>query len=116
MRISRTFHIDSAHLIPGHPRCGRLHGHTYRIELVLEGPVGEDGMVVDFGALKERVTPVLEPMDHAFLNDLLPVTTVEAIAQYLLDRLKGDIPHLHAVRVWEGVGKYAEASLRNGAS
>src|SRR5262245_10716261 len=51
MKIGILDHIDCAHFLPNHPKCGSLHGHTYRVELIVEGPV-RDGMVMDFADLK----------------------------------------------------------------
>ena len=58
MRLGITDHLDCAHLLPGHPKCGRLHGHTYRVEVVVDGET-RDGMVVDFADLKSQVRAVL---------------------------------------------------------
>ena len=47
MRLGVIDYIDSAHYLPGHGKCGRVHGHTYKIEVLVEGEVRENGMVID---------------------------------------------------------------------
>ena len=51
MRLGVTEYIDCAHFLPGHKKCGQLHGHTYRVEVVIEGEP-DRGMIVDFAELK----------------------------------------------------------------
>ena len=99
------------HRLPGHPRCGVPHGHTYSVEVQVEGPV-VDGMVVDFADLKRSLREVLDPLDHADLNAILEVPSCENICAEILSRLRarvGDGKRL-TVRVYEGQGKWAEAS------
>jgi 6-pyruvoyltetrahydropterin/6-carboxytetrahydropterin synthase len=108
MRVGRIFHIDSSHVLPGHPKCGVMHGHTYRFDIVLSGPEDAAGMVMDFGEMRDRVEAFLAHLDHAHLNEVLPVPTVENIARYVFAGLSKEIPQLSLVRVWEGDGKYAE--------
>lgn len=112
MRIARYFHFDAAHFIlddKGSP-CEEPHGHTYRLRVVIEGEVGEDGMVIDFRDIKKIVTAeVLEKLDHKNLNDMFDNPTTELVAQWIFNMLK---PHLEvvSVRLWEGEGKWAEVS------
>ncbi|MEM7244266.1 MAG: 6-carboxytetrahydropterin synthase [Acidobacteriota bacterium] len=109
MFIGREFHIDSAHQLPGHPRCGTLHGHTYRIAVELGGAQDERGMILDFADLRRETEAFLEHLDHVYLNDVLEKPpTVENIADYIFQGLKERLPGLTRVKVWEGHGKYAE--------
>lgn len=110
MRLGREFHIDSSHQLDGHPKCGRLHGHTYRIEVVLEGDEDERGMVLDFADFRKEVDAFLEHLDHAHLNEFIEVPTVENLARYVLRGLRGTLPQVVQVRVWEGLRKFAEYS------
>ena len=49
--VTRSFTFEAAHQLPWHPgKCRELHGHGYRLEVTVEGPVGDNGMV-------ERRTP-----------------------------------------------------------
>jgi 6-pyruvoyltetrahydropterin/6-carboxytetrahydropterin synthase len=109
MRLCREFFFDAAHYIPHYKgKCEQLHGHTYRLEVVIEGGVKKDGMVVDFVKLKEIVdTNVLEKLDHQSLNDLFENPTAEHILEWIAQQLKGLLP-LYSLRLWEGQGKWVE--------
>jgi len=56
--------FSASHMIPGHSKCGRLHGHSYNIKLVLHGEKGERGMVVDFLTVKQTLRAIAEEFDH----------------------------------------------------
>jgi 6-pyruvoyltetrahydropterin/6-carboxytetrahydropterin synthase len=94
-RISKTYHFEAAHQLPGHQgKCARLHGHSYQVTVTLEGPIrpvrspegelaSDGGMVEDFDLISRVVKPLIaEHCDHQFLNDSLPIprTTAELIA------------------------------------
>lgn len=107
MRLGVTDHIDCAHLLPGHLKCGQLHGHTYRIEVVVEGEA-RDGMVLDFADLKARVRAVLARYDHRHLNDFMDLPTVENICERLATEVAERVELPFSLRVYEGHGKWAE--------
>ncbi len=107
MEITREFSFDAAHLLPhlapGH-RCSSMHGHTFRMVVHLEGEVGErTGWVRDFGEVKEICKPVLDLLDHSFLNDIpgLENPTSENIAIWVWNRLKPQLPELSMVEISE---------------
>jgi queuosine biosynthesis protein QueD len=109
--IGRTFRFESAHFLPKVPeghRCRNLHGHNYRIEVVLTGPVDERGFVKDFGEIDADVTPLLKQVDHKLLNEVqgLDNPTAEIIARWFLERL----PAAARIRVYENDDCWAEAS------
>src|SRR5687767_7041396 len=55
-RVTRSFAFEAAHQLPWHPgKCKRLHGHNYRFEVTVEGPLDEHGVVVDFDDLHRIV-------------------------------------------------------------
>lgn len=114
MKICKIFTIDAAHFLPNHGgKCKNLHGHTYRIEIELEGQISnETGMIVDFGDLKEKVSPLLNRLDHKLLNDVISLPTAEYMCHYLLAHLeKTGIPaKVSRVRVWETPTSYAEVT------
>ena len=107
MRLGIAEFIDCAHFLPGHPKCGQLHGHTYKVEVVIEGEQ-KGGMVIDFNELKERTREVLRQYDHRHWNDVLEFPSVENICALLSRQLRERIPFPLTIRVWEGHGKWAE--------
>ena len=114
MRISQAFSFEAAHLLPnvaeGH-RCRRLHGHSYRVELRLAGPVDPvTGFVADFLAIEAAVRPLQERLDHNYLNDIegLENPTAENIAIWIWDRVKPALPQLESVKVFETPDCWAE--------
>ncbi len=107
MKLGITEYIDAAHHLPGHEKCGRLHGHTYQVDVTIEGdPQG--GMVLDFADMKRAVREVLTKYDHRDWNEVLEYPSVENICALLQEGLKEKLRFPFHVRVWEGHGKWAE--------
>jgi 6-pyruvoyltetrahydropterin/6-carboxytetrahydropterin synthase len=107
MRLGVIEHIDCAHFLPGHPKCGQLHGHTYKVELVIEGE-SSGGMVMDFADLRSQARGVLQEYDHRSWNDFLELPTVENICDLIARQLRDRLAFPFTLRVWEGHGKWAE--------
>jgi 6-pyruvoyltetrahydropterin/6-carboxytetrahydropterin synthase len=107
MRLGIAEFIDCAHFLPGHPKCGQLHGHTYKVEVTIEGEQ-TGGMVIDFNELKARTREVLQRYDHRNWNDVLEFPSVENICALLTQQLRERVPFPLTLRVWEGHGKWAE--------
>ena len=101
MRVTKRFRFEAAHHLPGYPgKCARPHGHGYRLEVTVEGPVGEDGLVMDFYDLKRVVEErVIARLDHRDLNDLLPLPSAEHVAAWIWNEL-ADLP-LAELRLYE---------------
>ena len=90
MLLRKEFKFEAAHnLVRYHGKCERLHGHTYRLAVLLEGTPDDEGMIMDFCELssivKERVIAVL---DHSYLNDTIPQPTAENIALWTWKRIE----------------------------
>ncbi len=107
MILIKEFEFDAAHnLIHYHGKCERLHGHTYKLVVKLEGEPDKEGMVYDFVELKRMVKErVVDKFDHAYINDIIPQPTAENIAIYiwkeLKDVLKRENSRLYEIEVWE---------------
>ena len=107
MEIFKSFTFEAAHRlpnVPAHHKCARLHGHSFQVTVHVEGPVGADsGWVMDFGELKDRCKPVIETLDHRYLNDIegLDNPTSEQIARWLWRRLATVLPALSKLTVRE---------------
>jgi len=111
MKLGLVTEFDAAHLLPGYQgKCSRLHGHTYQVEVVVEGDVGKDGFVMDFYILKKIIAKALADLDHSYLNDILPNPTAETIARWIADRLteelNGTAVRLVSLKLWEGKNKW----------
>ena len=107
MRLGITDNVDCAHFLPGHPKCGQLHGHTYQVDVSIEGDHG-GGMLLDFADLKKTVHEVLAEYDHKDWNAFLKYPTVENICSLLHGQLKTRLAFPFTIRVFEGHGKWAE--------
>jgi 6-pyruvoyltetrahydropterin/6-carboxytetrahydropterin synthase len=107
MKLGVIEYIDCAHFLPGHPKCGGLHGHTYKLEIVIDGEP-RNGMVLDFGDLKNTIRSVASEYDHRSWNDYLEYPSVENICELLRSRLGNRLAFPFTIRVWEGHGKWAE--------
>ena len=124
--IRKELKFEAAHVLSGSYSkcCQQVHGHSYRVEVFLKSEkLNEDGMVVDFGKVKEAVGPLIESWDHSFMaseqshiNDFLPAKmiifptnpTAENMAQYIFLQVKPFLPQLYKVRVHETATGYAE--------
>jgi 6-pyruvoyltetrahydropterin/6-carboxytetrahydropterin synthase len=102
-RVTRAFSFEAAHQLPWHPgKCKRLHGHTYRLEVTVEGPLDAHGVVLDFADLRAVVdAEVIDRFDHRYLNDLIDNPTAELIAADAWKRLEAAGLPIVALRLWE---------------
>jgi len=107
MKLGVIDYIDSAHYIPGHDKCGSLHGHTYKVEVVIEGEK-KAGMIIDFSELKKAIKEALALYDHKTLNEILEYPSVENLCEAIKNSLSERIRFPFTLRVWEGHGKWVE--------
>lgn len=107
MEIYKEFTFEAAHRLPHVPeghQCGRLHGHSFRIKLYVEGSVNsQTGWVMDFAEIKAAFRPIWERLDHHYLNEIdgLQNPTSEILAQWVWKELKSNLSGLSAVEVME---------------
>jgi len=107
VEIFKEFTFEAAHRLPnvapGH-KCARLHGHSYLVVVHVAGPVGDDsGWVRDFADLSGAMRPVLDQLDHYYLNDIdgLDNPTSEVLAQWIWGQLQPTLPELSQIVVRE---------------
>lgn len=107
MEIFRRFTFDGAHTLTGLPeghKCKNLHGHRFTVTVYLEGEVDPGtGWVRDYGDIKGICAPIIDTLDHSFLNDIpdLGSPTSENLAVWLWKRIKPLLPELSMIEVGE---------------
>jgi 6-pyruvoyltetrahydropterin/6-carboxytetrahydropterin synthase len=95
-------------------KCENVHGHNYRVQITVSGDrLNRIGLLVDFVELKRLLREIIARLDHQFINDLEPFTTInpsaENMAKYFYDEMtrgleagESDVPvHITRVKVWE---------------
>jgi 6-pyruvoyltetrahydropterin/6-carboxytetrahydropterin synthase len=103
VEIFKEFTFEAAHRLPNVPeghKCARLHGHSFTVSVHIAGPVGDDtGWVRDFADLTCAMRPVLDQLDHYYLNEVegLENPTSEVLARWIWDRLHPEMPDLSQV-------------------
>lgn len=117
--ISKEFTFDAAHFLPTVPeghKCRRMHGHTYRVELVLRDQVADNGFVGgwDYGDIARfwngRVQDVI---DHRVLNEIpgLEVPSTENLAAWIFREIANAFGKaLDRVRIQESSTTWCEVT------
>lgn len=113
IKIGRSYFFESAHHLPNYNgKCAEVHGHSYRLDIVLS-PTEEalnNGMVIDFHEMDDRMKPFMKKYDHKDLNKIFENPTAELMAEAMyyeiLTLFKEYVVIL--VRLWESANSYAE--------
>jgi 6-pyruvoyltetrahydropterin/6-carboxytetrahydropterin synthase len=109
VELMKEYRFEAAHQLPNVAaahKCSRVHGHSYKVELFVTGPVNpETGWLIDFGVIDDSWAELFARLDHRYLNDVagLENSTCEHVAGFVWKNMKPRIPELSAVRVWETV-------------
>jgi 6-pyruvoyltetrahydropterin/6-carboxytetrahydropterin synthase len=107
MELRKTFQFEAAHLLPHLPeahKCRRLHGHSFKAEIVVSGECDPKlGWLMDYAEITAAFKPLWNQLDHFYLNEIpgLENPTSENIALWIWDRLKPQLPLLTEVAVAE---------------
>lgn len=107
MQIKKTFRFEAAHTLPHSlGKCARPHGHSYRLDVTIRGPVQTDGpargMIEDFDALESIVEhEAIDALDHTSLNDTIENPTCEHIVMWIWKRLQSKVKGLDELTLWE---------------
>jgi len=60
----QRMHFSASHFLRFCGDCEQLHGHNYVVDVLITGPLNEDGMVVDFREAKDKVIIICKTLDH----------------------------------------------------
>lgn len=117
--ITKEFRFEAAHFLPNMPeghKCRRMHGHSFRIEVKVQGePNAHTGILMDFAEIKAVVKPFIDKLDHFVLNEVgeqendrwLKNPTSEHLAIWFFEQLKDKLP-LHSIVVHETCTSHCE--------
>ncbi len=103
-------HFDAAHYLKDYPgECANLHGHTWKVEVLVEGEeLNEIDLLYDFKDLKQATEKVIQKFDHKYINEIKPFDrmspTGENLSRFIHQELGKLLPEqitLKEVRIWE---------------
>ena len=107
VRLVKTFTFEAAHFLPSFPdghKCRRMHGHSFKVDVIVEGeiPPGKYHLV-DYADIKAVTDPIHAEIDHRCLNEIkgLENPTSEMIAVWLWERIRPKLPMLAEIVVYE---------------
>jgi 6-pyruvoyltetrahydropterin/6-carboxytetrahydropterin synthase len=103
MHLTKRFSFEAAHNLIGYKgKCANLHGHSYVLEVTVEGEPKHDGMIIDFYDVKKIVEEkIIEKLDHTYLNDIIEQSTAERIALWIWNALHKELSALYEIRLFE---------------
>ena len=104
VKVGKLFEFESAHSLKNIPKCCRVHGHSYKLEVICGGRLNKDGMVINFSKIKEIVNRrIIDKLDHYFLNEImkLDMTTAENMLVWIFKELNEELKGLKELKLWE---------------
>jgi 6-pyruvoyltetrahydropterin/6-carboxytetrahydropterin synthase len=107
VQIRKHFRFEAAHLLPfSNGKCARMHGHSYRLEVAIRGPLQTQGpargMIEDFDEVERIVRDnAIDSLDHQTLNDFIENPTAEQIVAWVWRRLEPLLAGLDELVLWE---------------
>lgn len=107
VELVKDFRFEAAHFLPNVPdghKCRRIHGHSFRGEVAVRGPLDPHlGWVIDFADLRRAVEPLVDRLDHYLLNEIegLENPTAELLAVWIWHKLAPSLPLIHRVTIEE---------------
>lgn len=114
MKLGIVTHFDAAHSLPGYEgKCKNIHGHTYKVEVTVEGEIDEKTkFVIDYNDLKAIIEDLLNKLDHRYLNEILDYPSCEMIVTHIKEELSKELKsrglsiELLSIKLWEGKNKW----------
>lgn len=113
MTVVKEITFEAAHHLPNTGKCSNLHGHSYKLQVGVEGEV-VNGMVMNFADLKEMLYEIHDQFDHANTNDLIKFPSAENMVKFIWDELTvklaryPGVKELKIIRLWETATSYVE--------
>ena len=107
MDVCKTFSIEAARSLPNLPKnhpCSKIHGHSFKIKIMVSGLVDKDtGFVMDFGQLDTLFEPLRKQIDHSYLNDIegLENPSSENLCKWIWEKLVLSVPRLSQIEIRE---------------
>ena len=107
VRLTKDFSFEAAQTLPNVPaghKCGKMHGHSFRMEISVEGEVDPStGWFYDHALISRAMDPLLEQIDHSYLNDIsgLNNPTIENMCRWFWEKLEHQLPGLSEIVIHE---------------
>ena len=107
VRLTKDFSFEAAQTLPNVPpehKCGKMHGHSFRMEISVEGEVDPaTGWLYDHARISRAMDPLLELLDHSYLNDIpgLDNPTIENMCRWFWEKLQLQLPGLAEIVIHE---------------
>ena len=107
VELTKGFSFEAAHWLPNVPeghKCRRMHGHSFKGEVVVRGEIDPRiGWLIDFADLKRAVDPIVTRLDHYLLNEIegLENPTSEIVARWIWRQVAPLVPGLYCVVIEE---------------
>jgi len=105
--LSKDFEFDAAQALPQFPeghKCHRLHGHSFTVTVSVRGTVDEaTGLLYDHAVISDAMKPVIEQLDHTYLNDVVGLDnpTIENTSRWIWEKLVDKLPGLYEIVLHE---------------
>ena len=107
MIVYKKFNIESARSLPNLPKthpCHKIHGHSFKIIISVEGEIDqESGFVIDFQVIENAFQPIKTMLDHTYLNEIkgLSNPSSENICIWIWDKLESSLPNIYKIEIKE---------------
>lgn len=105
--LTKTFRFEAAHTLPSLPedhKCRQMHGHSFKVYISIYGEVDPKiGWIYDHKCITEAMNPLLEQLDHSYLNDIegLESPTIEIMAAWFWTKIQDQLPGLYEIKIDE---------------
>lgn len=106
-RLTKDFQFEAAQTLPSAPaghKCGKMHGHSFKVEISVEGEMDKaTGWIYDHALISSAMKPLVDQLDHAYLNDIegLENPTIEVMCLWFWNKLSPKLPGLCEIVIHE---------------